>query len=70
MLIKHFNSSKVQAGIYRGRAMMFYWIYDIPSLALAVLLLLFIAAMDNPFRGSVSISPEAFQLAQKRLMAP
>gem|GEM_PF-6121703 len=49
---------------------MFYWIYDIPSLALAVLLLLFIAAMDNPFRGSVSISPEAFQLAQKRLMAP
>jgi hypothetical protein len=49
---------------------MFYWIYDIPNLALAVLILLFIAAMDNPFRGSVSISPEAFQLVQKKLMTP
>ncbi len=32
------------------------------------LMLFFIAAMDNPFRGAVSISPEAFEIVQERLM--
>lgn len=33
------------------------------------LMLFFIAAMDNPFRGEVSITPEAFQNVQAALMA-
>jgi hypothetical protein len=34
------------------------------------MMLFFIAAMDNPFRGEVSISPEAFQIVQESLMTP
>jgi len=34
------------------------------------LMLFFIASMDNPFRGAVSITPEAYQMVQKRLMIP
>lgn len=32
------------------------------------LMLFFIAAMDNPFRGALSISPEAYQMMLKNLM--
>lgn len=34
------------------------------------LMLFFIAAMDNPYRGALSITPEAYQMVQKRLMIP
>ncbi len=34
------------------------------------LMLFFIAAMDHPFRGEVSITPEAFQMVQESLMTP
>lgn len=34
------------------------------------LLIFLIAAMDNPFRGDFSISPDAFELIRAQLMAP
>lgn len=40
-------------------------------LSLFVALLVFlIVAMDNPFRGEVSITPEAFEIVQRSLMRP
>ena len=34
------------------------------------LVVFLIAAMDHPFRGEVSVSPEAYQIIQRSLMAP
>jgi hypothetical protein len=34
------------------------------------LVVFLIAAMDHPFRGEVSVSPEAFEIVQRSLMAP
>jgi hypothetical protein len=34
------------------------------------LVIFLIAAMDHPFRGEVSVSPEAFEIVQKSLMTP
>jgi hypothetical protein len=34
------------------------------------LIVFLIAAMDNPYRGDVSVSPEAFEIVQKSLIAP
>src|SRR3954452_4041719 len=34
------------------------------------LVIFLIAAMDHPFRGGVSVSPEAFEIVQRRLMTP
>ncbi len=40
-------------------------------LAVLIALLIFLtAAMDNPFRGSISVGPESFELAYQQLMAP
>ena len=57
------------------------WLFDIKRLivhlivagvlSLFVALLVFlIVAMDNPFRGAVSITPEAFEIVQRSLMRP
>jgi hypothetical protein len=37
---------------------------------LTALVVFLIAAMDNPFRGDVSVSPEAFEIVQRSLMTP
>jgi hypothetical protein len=34
------------------------------------LVIFLIAALDNPYRGGVSVSPEAFEIVQRSLMAP
>lgn len=55
------------------------WVFSVDNLSLHLLLsgtlalfvglmLFFIAAMDHPFRGEESISPEAFSLVRERLM--
>jgi hypothetical protein len=56
------------------------WLFSIDRLSLQLsvagllslltgLVVFLIAAMDNPFRGEVSVSPEAFEIVQKSLMA-
>ena len=37
---------------------------------LTALVVFLIAAMDHPFRGEVSVSPEAFEIVQRSLMTP
>jgi hypothetical protein len=34
------------------------------------LLIFLLAAIDNPFRGAISVGPEAFELVYKQLMQP
>ena len=34
------------------------------------LVIFLIAAMDHPYRGDVSVSPEAFEIVQRSLLAP
>ena len=34
------------------------------------LVIFLIAAMDHPYRGGISVSPEAFEIVQRRLLAP
>ena len=34
------------------------------------LLIFLLAAMDNPFRGQISVSPEAFEMVYEQLMKP
>jgi hypothetical protein len=57
------------------------WLFDVNwlmvHLILAGILSLFVAlvvylvvAMDNPFRGELSVYPEAFQIVQRSLMEP
>jgi hypothetical protein len=57
------------------------WLFSINRLSLHLsvagllslltgLVVFLIAAMDHPFRGEVSVSPEAFEIVQKSLMAP
>ena len=57
------------------------WLFSIDRLGLHLavagilslltgLVIFLIAAMDHPFRGGVSVSPEAFEIVQRRLLAP
>ena len=57
------------------------WIFSVEKLSIHLalsgvlamfigLMLFLIAAMDNPFRGEVSISAEAFEIVKKSLMTP
>ena len=48
---------------------MHFWMTVMFSGLLALLIFL-LAAMDNPFRGEISVSPEAFELVYERLMKP
>jgi hypothetical protein len=34
------------------------------------LLIFLLAAIDNPFRGAISVGPEAFELVYEQLMQP
>jgi hypothetical protein len=57
------------------------WFFDMRSLSmhfwmtvmfsgLLGLLIFLLAAMDNPFRGEISVGPEAFELVYEQLMKP
>ena len=57
------------------------WLFSIDRLGLHLavagvlslltgLVIFLIAAMDHPYRGEVSVSPEAFEIVQRRLLAP
>jgi Protein of unknown function (DUF4239) len=48
---------------------MHFWMTIMFSGLLGLLIFL-LAAMDNPFRGDISVSPEAFELVYKQLMQP
>ena len=48
---------------------MHFWMTVMFSGLLGLLIFL-LAAMDNPFRGEISVSPEAFELVYERLMKP
>jgi hypothetical protein len=48
---------------------MHFWMTVMFSGLLGLLIFL-LAAMDNPFRGEISVGPEAFELVYERLMKP
>jgi hypothetical protein len=48
---------------------MHFWMTIMFSGLLGMLIFL-LAAMDNPFRGDISVGPEAFELVYKQLMQP
>jgi hypothetical protein len=48
---------------------MHFWMTVMFSGLLGLLIFL-LAALDNPFRGEISVSPEAFELVYERLMKP
>jgi hypothetical protein len=48
---------------------MHFWMTIMFSGLLGLLIFL-LAAMDNPFRGDISVGPEAFELVYKQLMQP
>ena len=48
---------------------MHFWMTIMFSGLLGLLIFL-LAAMDNPFRGEISVGPEAFELVYKQLMQP
>ena len=48
---------------------MHFWMTIMFSGLLGMLIFL-LAAMDNPFRGNISVGPEAFELVYKQLMQP
>ena len=52
----------------RSRSMHF-WMTVMFSGLLGLLMFL-LAAMDNPFRGEISVGPEAFELVYEELMKP
>ena len=48
---------------------MHFWMTVIFSALLGMLIFL-LAAMDNPFRGEISVGPEAFEMVYEQLMKP
>ena len=48
---------------------MHFWMTVMFSGLLGLLMFL-VAAMDNPFRGEISVGPEAFELVYEELMKP
>ena len=48
---------------------MHFWMTAIFS-ALLSLLIFLLAAMDQPFRGEISVGPEAFEAVYEQLMKP
>jgi hypothetical protein len=48
---------------------MHFWMTVMFSALLGTLIFL-LAAMDNPFRGEISVGPEAFELVYEQLMKP
>ena len=48
---------------------MHFWMTVVFSGLLGLLIFL-LAAMDNPFRGGISVSPEAFELLYNQTMKP
>ena len=48
---------------------MHFWMTVMFSGLLGLLIFL-LAAMDNPFRGEISVGPEAFELVYEQLMKP
>lgn len=51
------------------RKRMHVWMTALMSSLLGLMIFL-LAAMDNPFMGKISVSPESFQLVYERLMKP
>jgi hypothetical protein len=48
---------------------MHFWMTVMLS-ALLGLLIFLLGALDNPFRGGISVSPQPFELVYQRRMAP
>ena len=48
---------------------MHFWMTVMFSGLLGLMILL-LAAMDNPFRGRISVGPEAFEMVYEQLMKP
>ena len=46
------------------------WLARVLVRALLGLLIFLLAAMDQPFRGEISVGPEAFEMVYDQLMKP
>lgn len=46
-----------------------YWVYDLPNWLIGLMVFM-VAALDNPYRGRISVSPEPLERVYQQMERP